>query len=362
MPNHTILIVDDEPAYLETIVNCFEGKYDKYEILQALNGTVAFDIAKEEVPDLIITDWEMPGITGIELIGKLKEEETTKDIPVIMCSGVMTTSENLHLALNAGAVDYIRKPIDKLELISRTQSMLKLAESHKEIRELNATKDKFFSIIAHDLKSPLYSISSFTELLVNDYEYNDDTHRKSSLNLISNRLKTLTELLENLLTWSRSQRNKISFRPISLSSKTLLNNSVETNRVTAEKKEVFLKIKTEEDLKIFCDEHMIYTVIRNLVSNAIKFTPAGGIITVEVKAKGNFAVFKIEDNGMGIPERDIPKLFSIDESFTTPGTNNEKGTGLGLILCKEFVTKNGGEIWVESKEGIGTVFYFTIPL
>ncbi len=239
-----------------------------------------------------------------------------------------------------------------------------IIESEKELKEANATKDKFFSIIAHDLKGPLGSSLQLMEYLATEHSTMNEKEREKHLRLTANAIEKTYMLLENLLTWSRAQRNLIKYNLELFNVKTIIEDNRLLINPLADKKEISL-IADILPLEVLADENTVNLVIRNLLSNAVKFTPRGGkisIILTEIeKDEREFAQLTIEDNGIGMTRKQIDKLFHIDTESFRKGTEGEEGTGLGLILCKEFVEKNGGEIWVESKLNLGSKFYFTIP-
>jgi len=363
----TILVIDDQPDNLKIIVDYLKESDVVYTILKAPNGKIACEIAEKKIPDLIITDWEMPEMDGIETIKCLKSKDKTKDIPIIMASGVMTQPKNLKTALEAGAVDYIKKPVDKTELIARVHSMLKLADSYKEIKLLNATKDKFFSIIAHDLRSPFNSMLGFSRLLETKYDIYEAKEYKKLFGVLSKEISNAYELVENLLLWSTAQRKKIKFEPKQENLHSIISEVIEQLLQSASSKLITVEYEIPENLVIFADRDMLSTVIRNLVSNAIKFTPKSGKISILAKVNADenqtkFVQVVFKDNGIGIDEDIHANIFSFDSNASTLGTENEKGTGLGLILCKEFIEKHDGKIGVESEVGKGTTFWFNIPL
>lgn len=234
--------------------------------------------------------------------------------------------------------------------------------TENKLKELIATKDKFFSIIAHDLKNPFHQILGFAELLLSDI----DNYDKDEIHKIAQYLNTSAEngykLLENLLEWSRSQTGRIKFDPQKIKVFDIVNEEIESLRANAIKKNISIEnnITKNENCCGIADKDMLKTIIRNLLSNAIKFTFPGGKIEISLNELSGFYSINIKDNGIGIPPEIMDKIFRIDESVSTPGTDNEHGTGLGLALCKEFVEKNGGQISVESKPGKGSVFKFTI--
>ncbi|AYB35229.1 tetratricopeptide repeat protein [Chryseolinea soli] len=234
-------------------------------------------------------------------------------------------------------------------------------EQNLKLQELNATKDKFFSIISHDLKGPLNSLTSFSGLLL----HHTDSLSKEEIQMLAKDLdksvKNLFALLENLLEWSRSQTGNIEFKPEVFD----LNAVVEENRALlkaqAQQKKITLNNAGEGAWMVRAHKNSINTVVRNLISNAIKFTGEGGQITTRLRRQNGRVIIAIADNGVGMSPEVMKKLFRIEAKHSTKGTADEKGTGLGLILCREFVEKNGGQIWVESEEGRGSVFSFSVP-
>lgn len=241
-----------------------------------------------------------------------------------------------------------------------------LERQKKELHDLNATKDKFFSIIAHDLKNPLSSLMGLSELLFHEYETYDHKTKKEFIKLIYEGSQNTYKLLENLLTWSRSQRGKVVFNTANLNVRELIAENVILFNQNAIEKGICIKQEVIEDLYFNTDRDLVNTVIRNLLSNAIKFTPQKGEVSISAKVisgkgKNEKIEISVKDSGIGISQKNIENLFDIERNQSTPGTNGEKGTGLGLILCKEFIEKCEGEIWVESKFGKGSEFKFTLP-
>lgn len=250
-----------------------------------------------------------------------------------------------------------------IESLKEKQKMEQIiVESEKQLRELNATKDKFFSIIAHDLKGPLGATNSLIELLVTDYESFLEEEKKEFIEVVYQTSKQTLNLLLNLLDWSRQQRGTIPFEPAQMKLQPMIEENVKLLNLNAEKKKITLEFECEESLEVFADKNMVMTIIRNLVSNSIKFTPESGIVSIKAAKSLDFAEIKIVDNGIGMSEATMEKLFRIDVHHTTRGTNNEEGTGLGLIMCKDFVEKNNGWIFVNSEPEKGTCFTFTLPL
>ena len=250
--------------------------------------------------------------------------------------------------------------------IRRSNRRLKVAhvmvqEQNIQLRDLNATKDKFFSIISHDLKGPLNSLTSFSSLLIN----HTDSLTKDEIRMLASdldkSLKNLFALLENLLEWSRSQTGNIDFKAERFGIGAMLEDNRSLLASQAQNKKITIENLTRHDHPVFAHRQSINTVVRNLISNAIKFTPAEGKIILQARKTAEGIVVSVADTGVGMSPEVINKLFRIDTKHSTRGTADEKGTGLGLILCREFVEKNGGRIWVESTPGSGTIFYFSVP-
>ncbi|HBH49397.1 MAG TPA: hypothetical protein DDX98_12190 [Bacteroidales bacterium] len=248
---------------------------------------------------------------------------------------------------------------EKNERIKRANRQLK--ESEASLKVINATKDKFFSIVSHDLKNPFTSLLSISEMFKDSYDSLEDDERKDSIGRIHNSMKHIYNLLENLLTWSRAQSNRIQFNPANFNLSKVLQENYNLYSLAAEKKKIKLEAHFNDDIMAFGDREMINTVVRNLLNNALKFTPTGKKVYLEAKQIKNYQEVIVRDEGVGIPDENLKKLFRIDKKVKTVGTGGEKGTGLGLIICKEFVQKNHGEINIESEEGVGSTFSFTIP-
>lgn len=316
---------------------------------------------------------------SIELVVSMLHEDD-KEIFRQTIENSISTGESYHIEVRITAADGSMKFVEGrgravfnsdskvermvgtlMDITDRKNSQLKLEAFLKELEELNATKDKFFSIIAHDLRNPFGAMKNLTEVLNDMYDDFSDEELRELLGEMKGVSNRLFALLENLLTWSRSQRGIIKFTPDDVYMFQLVRGCFELTEDSAKQKNISLTNNVPSDLIISCDHNMITTIVRNLTTNAIKFTPEGGSITADYSESEYGHVISICDSGIGIPEKDLDKLFRIDVSHTTLGTSQEKGTGLGLILCKEFIEKHNGRIWVESKEGIGSTFSFLIP-
>jgi len=244
------------------------------------------------------------------------------------------------------------------EILSQKQS---IEVQRKELESLNSTKDKFFAIIAHDLKNPFSTVLGLSELLAKEFESFEPDKLKVFIEQIYKYSNNTFNLLENLLQWSMLQTGRMPLRPKLIDLKGLVDENIELLRGNALQKGIRIETEIENDLFVYVDVSMITTVLRNLLSNAIKFTSQYGIIKIKVEKDDKMVKVSVIDNGVGISNQDLEKLFKIDSNPTTIGTSQEKGTGLGLILCKDFVERNGGKIWVESELEKGSSFIFTIP-
>lgn len=237
-----------------------------------------------------------------------------------------------------------------------------LIESEAQFRELNATKDILFSIIGHDLRGPFGNILVLSELLIEAVKDKDPVESEQYLGMINSTAKNSLSLLDNLLSWAKSQTGQLNFKSEKINISSSIQEVLELSNANAKTKNISLNLIKSDEIEVDCDEEIFKTILRNLISNAIKFTKPGGNIDVFVIPKQNQVEITISDNGIGINEETCKKLFSISSNLSLLGTANEIGSGFGLFLCKEFVKKLGGRIWVESEEGKGSDFKFTLPL
>jgi PAS domain S-box-containing protein len=246
------------------------------------------------------------------------------------------------------------------DISARKETEEALVNSEKELRNLNTMKDKFFSVIAHDLRSPFQGLLGMSNILLEDEELTHE-ERKLFMQKLHDGLKTQFNFIDNLLTWNRSQRGALEFKPESNNLSSIIQETLSLLNESIVKKELILINNFEENIFAVFDKNILATVIRNLISNAIKFTNKGGEISISVHEQDGSIVFSIKDTGIGIDELNLEKLFRIDTHFSTKGTEDESGSGLGLIICRDFVEKHYGKIWVKSEIGKGSSFSFSIP-
>ncbi len=360
-----VLVVDDNPQNLKVLGNTL--RENGLRVAIAKNGAGALALVKKNPPDLILLDVMMPEMDGFEVCKRLKQQAATKEIPVIFLTAKIE-KEDIIEGLEVGAVDYVTKPFNIKELMARVHTHLELKAARdtiflqkEELKQANAAKDKFFSIISHDLGNLFNTLIGFTSLLSAQNEQLSAVQKEDFVQRLLQVSKKGYSLLSNLLQWSSSQTGRIACKPATFNLKEIVVENIELLSSNAKAKSIELSSSISDTATVFADQNMLDTVIRNLVSNALKFTPTNGRVEISAKKTDTEVEISISDTGVGISPQDIEKLFRIDMSHTTIGTNDEKGTGLGLVLCKEFVEKNGGTIWVESEVGKGSRFYIRLP-
>jgi two-component system, sensor histidine kinase and response regulator len=303
-------------------------------------------------------------LTDVKLIVIKKDAffSITAFIPHLLNNVAQITAEKLRTS-DTRSITEVAKSMELLRLNKQISEQKKILEAQKnELEALNASKDKFFSIIAHDLKSPFNTLLGFSNVLIEEFDcLSQENVRKFAAN-IHRSADNLLKLLNNLLQWAQSQTGRIEYRPRNSVICSAVKNVMTLLKPNADEKQVTMVSDIEENAIACFDENMITTVLRNLINNAIKFSNRGDEIRLESALSDKFIELSVSDNGVGINQADVEKLFKIDAKHSTKGTFGEKGTGLGLILCKEFVERHGGKIWVESELKKGTHFKFTLPV
>ena len=355
----TIFVVDDDPTNLSVLLEYLHDS--RYNILVARDGESALEQLQYALPDLILLDVMMsPGMDGFETCRRLKANARLRDIPVIFMTALTDTDHKI-TGFDVGGVDYVTKPLEHQEVLARIRTHLTIRDQQKQLQELNASKNTFFSVIAHDLRGPLGSLHILTQMAEEKIDtYNPDQLKKFIM-LQRNSIENLCNLLENLLTWARMQQGMIERHPQQIAVADLVARNLDLLTPNAREKQITLNRVIPPQTSIYADYNMVDAVMRNLLSNAVKFTHTGGAVEVSVSQNETSVEVSIIDTGTGIPEEKAAKLFQLDSKYKRPGTAGEKGTGLGLILCKEFVEKNGGTIRVVSAEGRGATFVVTLP-
>jgi signal transduction histidine kinase len=357
MEKSKILLVDDNPINLQLLVDLLENVF---EVFITNNPMEVIDLAEKIIPDLILLDIYMPGKDGYQLFDELKQNNITKDIPIIFITAKSDT-EDIIKGFNLGAVDYVTKPFNMYEVQARVKRYVELKKAKEEIVKINKIKEKFFSIIAHDLKSPLASFSNSLEILDDSFYEMTDYDKKQMISSILKTSKNLYNLLNNLLIWSQSQTGRIEFSPQLNNIREIIENQLALLESQIKNKEITI-VKNYGDDLVFADSKMLDTIIRNLVSNSIKFSRNGSKIYISTEKIDKDIIISIKDEGIGMSKEVQEKLFKINNLHTSLGVQGEKGTGLGLLICKEFVDIHKGEIWLESEPNKGTTFFVKIPI
>ena len=357
--NRHILIVDDNTKNLQVIAKVL--KDEGFLISLAQDGKTALSLLGNQIPDLILMDIMMPEMDGIELCRLIKQNQKLKEIPVIFLTAKSETADLVE-GFEAGGVDYITKPFNQSELLVRVKNHLELALSRKKIIELNQTRDKLYSIIAHDIRSPLNSITQILSAIDSGYINSSHHNFDEIFGELGRMTRDTSNLLNNLLEWTKSQGGSIALSPKKNRIYPILLECAQLLNTNAKSKDITIQIDVPESAEAYFDLITIHTVFRNLLSNAIKFTPEKGKIFLTSETKGNMLVVNVIDSGVGMSTETIDLIFNKKEHYTSLGTKNEKGTGLGLIVIKEFIEKNNGLLEVISKECEGTVFSVSIPL
>jgi signal transduction histidine kinase len=249
-----------------------------------------------------------------------------------------------------------------VKFVDLIRDITELKRTEQQLKEVDKAKNLFFSIISHDLRNPLITLASGNELLVNRVDRYDKDHIRSIAEEMLDSSKNLLDLLNALFEWSKLQRGKMEYKPKKMDMFYIVEQVLQLFQSSADEKAVILNNDLEEDTFIYGDYNMVYTIVRNLINNAIKFTESGGEVIISAVEKGEFVEVSVSDTGVGMSPEKLCRLFRLGEpDISTKGTAGEKGTGLGLILCKEFVDKHGGKIWAESEEGNGSTVTIALP-
>lgn len=361
-----LLVVDDVQTNV-LLLKALLSK-DGYGILVANNGQEALEVIRNENPDLILLDVMMPGMDGFEVAERLKSEEYRCEIPIIFLTALDDTQSIVN-GFKLGAGDFISKPFRKEELMVRIKHQLSLVaarriieEKNEELRKTIAGRDKMYSVIAHDLRSPMASMKMLLNTIMMSVEKDKiDPDIFDMLEMSNKTSEEVFSLLDNLLKWTKSQLGKLTVIPQKLDISGLADGVVEVTNSVAEVKHIKLIRTDHESFFVYVDIEMIKSILRNLISNAVKFSNPDSEIKVGIKAEDGKVIVSVTDSGKGIKKEDQHKLLKDSTHFTTYGTNSEEGSGLGLLLCRDFARKNGGELWFESEENLGSVFSFSLP-
>ena len=365
---YTVLVVDDVVSNVLLLKVLLTN--EKFKVITAGNGKEALSQAVNARPDLILLDVMMPEMNGFEVAERLKADPETQHIPIIFLTALNTTADIVK-GFKVGANDFISKPFNKEELVIRVTHQISLVAAKRiivaqteELRKTIMGRDKLYSVIAHDLRSPMGSIKMVLNMLILNLPSETIGEEMYELLTMANQTtEDVFSLLDNLLKWTKSQIGKLKVVYQELNMVEVVEGVSEIFTMVAGLK----NIKIVQDMPVVpvvvrADIDMLKTVIRNLISNAIKFSNEGSEVLVSLTEEDGMAIVSVKDSGCGIDEENQKKLLHTDTHFSTFGTNNEEGSGLGLLLCQDFIVKNGGKLWFTSKKGEGSTFSFSVPL
>lgn len=364
---YKILIVDDVMSNVLLLKVLLTN--EKFAIATASNGRQALEQVEKENPDLVLLDVMMPDMSGFEVARHLKSNPNTADIPIIFLTALNSTADIVK-GFQVGANDFISKPFNKEELIIRVTHQISLVAAKRlilskteELQRTIAGRDKLYSVIAHDLRSPMGSIKMVLNMLIlNLPSEKIGAEMYELLTMANQTTEDVFSLLDNLLKWTKSQIGKLNVVYQDVDLVEVTDGVIEIFSMVASLKKIRIHEMKPEKMMVNADIDMLKTVVRNLLSNAIKFSKENSEVLVKMEEVDGMAVVSVQDYGCGISEEGQKKLLHTDTHFSTFGTNNEEGSGLGLLLCKDFVVKNGGKLWFTSKEGEGSIFSFSIPV
>jgi two-component system sensor histidine kinase/response regulator len=368
----TILIVDDTPANLRLLSHVLSK--EGYAYIEASDGEKALKLAEKHHPDLILLDIMMPGMDGFEVVKQLKTEENLAEIPIIFLSSLSETDDKIQ-GFKYGGVDYITKPFQKEETLARIKTHLKIRFLQKQLNEririlrdrevelsrLNQKKDDLVRMVSHDIKNPLTGIIGLVKLM-RDSDKISAEEQKQMLSVIEDSGTNLLNLVREMLDRETQKTEPQAIEYSECDVNDILERVIAMNKAKSVLKNISLHFSVAPaHLHLNADQNKLEIALNNLVSNALKFTPSEGAVSVEAQAREEDVLFKIIDSGIGIPEKMQPDLFLNPDKASRDGTGGEVGTGLGLDIVQLYVDLHKGKVWVESKLDEGTTFFISIP-
>lgn len=365
--DYKILIVDDVVSNVLLLKVLL--KNEKFKTVTASDGLEAIQQAEKELPDLILLDVMMPQMDGFETAMHLKNNPATAGIPIIFLTALNST-QDIVKGFQAGANDFITKPFNKEELLVRVNHQISLVAAKKlilerteELRKTIVGRDKLYSVIAHDLRSPLASIKMVLNMMV--LGLSEDVIGKEMyqmLQMVNHSTEDVFSLLDNLLKWTKSQIGKLNVVYQDFRIDEVVEGVLDIFSLVSKSKNIQLVNDSIDTVTVHADVDMVKTILRNLLSNALKFSYEGSQIIIGSQVETDKVIVSVKDSGKGMSAEDKEKLLKTETHFSRYGTNNEEGSGLGLLLCQDFAIKNGGDLWFESEEGKGSTFFFSLPL
>ena len=350
-----LLIVDDNPTDIQLLTQLLEPQ--GYVLSFAEQGQAALTHLRSEPCDLVLIENLIPGLSGIEVCRQIQADPALAEVPVIFVTA-SHESETLIQAFAAGAVDYLTKPLIAQEILARLQIHLRLRSSERRLHKLMAMRELMMSTLSHDLRGPIGTMASMLDLILNSDM--PAVRKQQMLENLSSSARRSYDLLEDLLTWSRAMGDELPFHPQTLPLRALAQECLEQLKAQADNKGVNLVSEVPPEMSLEADVHLLRTIMLNLLSNALKFTPAGGQVLLRGKASAELAVIEVLDEGLGIPDNLGEQLARNHTIVSRPGTAGEKGTGMGLKICQEFAARHGGWLTISRREH-GSRFALELP-
>jgi len=366
--DYNILVVDDIISNV-MLLKAILKKY-KYNIDSATSGEQAIEIIRKKTPDLILLDVMMPGMSGYDVVEYIRKDLDLQEVQIIMLTA-LNSNEDIIKGFAIGANDFVSKPFNNEVLLKRMEFQLSVIASRRiiehqaqELRNTIKTRDKLYSVIAHDLRSPLATCKMIMNFIMDQQIPNEKVSDdlKEMLENVNQITEDAYSLFDNLLKWTKTQTGQLKRVVQDVNANEIVEGSIGMLELIAQNKNIALNVSyAEHEITLKTDIDMNKTVFRNLVSNAIKFSNEGSTIEVLIEADDKNVYYSVIDHGAGMDEKKVNKILSGTVDFSNLGTRDEEGSGLGLILAKEFVERNGGEMSIESKVGEGSTFKFYLP-
>ncbi|MEN8170791.1 MAG: hybrid sensor histidine kinase/response regulator [Pseudomonadota bacterium] len=355
----TLLVVDDNSTNIK-VVEKFISMDGKYRSVHATRGEEALRICSEQAIDMVLLDIMMPEMNGYEVCEKLKQDPATRDIPVIFITAKHEAEDIVH-GFSVGGVDYLLKPFNGSELIARINTHMQLRLQERELKEANATKDRFITIIAEELRSPIKALNGVLHMLAHPPQQLDAVQQHDYIAQAALAAESLDVISSNLIQWSSLQIDSIPLRPVNVDLHNLFAEAA--NKVSAEnpQKAIQYKIEIDEGQTCHADESSLQRVAQSILTNASAFSHTGGEVSVSASRQNDDWYITIKDQGVGISIEDQQNLFHLDKRITHSGTSGETGSGMGLLLCKELMKRIKGTITIQSEPGKGTQILLTLP-
>jgi len=357
--NGTILVVDDEPANIFLL----EGLLSElgYQVHTAMSGQEALQVLEKHLPDAILLDVMMPEMSGMEVLEVLQQKDETREIPILMVTA-KAGPEDVEEALKKGAQDYIKKPINEIELLARLRTALRIKHQADTLRNMLRSKEEFIRIVAHDLRTPLSTISGFAEMILMNFSGDEPQSEeiKNYLQIIVETTNNISEYFNKLLTWANLGSRGIELSTEEIPVSRLLNTTALMFRKKAEEKHQTIQVNIKNEFVLSADITFMSQVLNNLVGNAVKFTPDGGTVILQAMEEDGKRHIAVRDTGVGMEQVNPEEFFREEFHKSTRGTRGEKGSGVGLRICKMILDAHGFGITFRSEKGKGTEFIISV--